>query len=125
VAAESQRWNAERAARKAIPRLNLKGKLVRMAPVPDAAKIAPYTQALAVGEYEVTGVLQGEYKEKTVNVAHWGMLNRQPQPVAARKAGEVFDLLIEPFEKQPQLEPEYLADTDRDPGGALYYDVEN
>jgi hypothetical protein len=125
VAAESQRWNAERAARKAIPRLRLQGKLIRMAPVPDAAKIAPYTQALVVGEYEVTAVLQGEYKAKTVNVAHWGMLNRQPQSVAARKAGEVVELLIEPFEKQPQLEPEYCADTDRDPDGALYYDVEN
>ncbi len=125
IAAESKRWNAERAARPAIPRLRLKGKLLRMAATPDVAKLGPYTQALVVGEYEVTGVVQGEYKEKTVNVAHWGLLDRKPQPVAARKAGETFDLLIEPFEKHPQLEPEYLADTDRELGGALYYDVEN
>jgi len=125
IAAEARRWQAERALRETIPRIRLKGKLLRMAPVPDAAKIAPYTQAMVVGEYAVTGVLEGEYKEKIVNVAHWGMLNRQPQPIAGRKVGDVHELLIEPFERQPQLEPEYLADTDRDPGGALYYDVEN
>ena len=124
IIAESRRYNDEVTARPVIPRLRMKGKLLRMAPVPEAAKIEPSTQALVVGEYEVTDVLQGEFKEKTVNVAHWGLINRQPQPIAGRKAGEIFNLVVEPFEKQPQLEQEYRADTNRDPNGALYYDVE-
>jgi hypothetical protein len=58
---------------------------------------------------EVVRTLSGPpLSGRELRVARWAILDGQV--VAARRVGETFRLVLEPFAAQPQLEPYYLAD---------------
>jgi hypothetical protein len=59
----------------------------------------------------VEKVVSGQYKPKTIRVAHWVILNGETLPVAAAKPGDKTRLTFEPFEANPQLASHYLSDS--------------
>lgn len=103
-------------------RIKLRGKLLEASPMPTAEGINPYTSALVECVYEVTKVIEGDYKEKRIFVKHWGMLDRKVAAGFPRKAGIEYELLLEPLSEHPQLKGDRsmaLDVFDLDP----YYDI--
>jgi|GEM_PF-1371507 len=109
-----------------VERLRIRGRLSAKSPAPPFEEIAPYTRNLSVYEYEVEEVLSGGYDGEKIYVAHWTLMDRQFTPAAGRETGKVYELVVEPLDAHPQLEPERLSDTlDYVLEYDLYYDVAN
>ena len=118
------RYRKLRQERPRVPRLVVRGRLRASSAVPTLREISPYRQALAVYEYEVGTVVEGEYAPGRLRVAHWVILDEETLPIATAVAGEAARLVVEPFAANPQLESQYLSDTlEAAPELRLYYDV--
>jgi hypothetical protein len=105
-------------------RIVVEARLVKPGPVPTPAAIAPYRNALVVGEYEVVHVVEGEYSDRTVLVAQWAIRDAKLLPTARRNAGSVHRLTIEPYDAHPELEGDRLSMASDAPNQPIYYDVE-
>ena len=99
------------AARKKVPRVVFRGKLLAKSKAPEPADIAPYVDALTVNEFQVLAVLSGQYAPKRIRVAQWGMLNQERTPFARAPIGATVELAVEPFNENPQLEAQLTRDT--------------
>ena len=87
VQAEAAAYRNIIATRKPVEQLEVEGKLLWASKIPTVKEIQPYTQGLAVFEYEVEKVLSGKYASKTVRVAHWVILDREWQRIAQSPKG--------------------------------------
>jgi hypothetical protein len=123
VAAESGAFAAAAAARQAVPRIELRAKLLRMDKLPTKATLPTYTQGMTAFEYEVEEVVKGKLPQKKIWVADWTMLEHAQTPVAERKLGEIYELTLVPFESQAQLKQEYVSDAERDDDAPFFYDL--
>ena len=93
-------------------------------PLPTPRDIAPYRNGLLVLEYEVLEVVDGRYDETTLLAAHWIIRNAALLDTAARPAGTVVRLTLEPY-PYAELEGERLVmDSDRF-DLPLFYDVDD
>ena len=93
-------------------------------PLPTPRDIAPYRNGLLVLEYEVLDVVNGRYDETTLLAAHWIIRNATLLDTAARPAGSVVRMTLEPYAAHPELEGERLVmDSDRF-DLPLYYDID-
>ena len=90
---------------------------------PTLEEITPYREALAVSEYEVERIVEGELTRPIVRIADWVIADGERLPSPA--VGTRTRLVLEPFASQPQLESVYLANTlpPDASGGTLYYAV--
>ena len=93
-------------------------------PLPTPRDIAPYRNGLLVLEYEVLDVIEGRYDETTLLAAHWIIRNATLLDSAARPAGSVVRMRLEPYAAHSELEGERLVmDSDRF-DLSLYYDLD-
>lgn len=104
-------------------RLVVEARLVRAGTVPSPQAIAPYRHALVVNAYEVTTVIDGAYRERTLLVAQWAIRDGRVLPSASRTVGRVVRLTVERFDAHPELEGERLIMDDDLPALPLFYDV--
>lgn len=111
------------AGRKAIPRVEVEARAVALTPIPDPAKIAPYRNALAVGEFEIMKVLKGRLGDKVLRVAQWALEDGKPTDLARLKVGEVRRLALEPMPEHPEFESEFVQDALDFSDAALFVDV--
>lgn len=103
-ARENARRYLEKIARRPeVPRILVRGRLEARSRTPTLKEISPYREALAVYEYRVEG--------RTLRVAHWVILDGELQPPSGWSEGEERELLLEPFERNLQLESVFLSDT--------------
>jgi hypothetical protein len=84
-------------------KLKVRAEVVATSRMPDP-KTLPYKDALVFTKYKVLDVKNGEYREKEILVAQWGMKNKKLQPAAHQRVGEVQTLSLEPLSKRPDLE---------------------
>lgn len=110
IAASAKRLQSAVVARKAVPVLRVRAKLVAKSPVPSIEELAPYTQSMSVFAYEVVKVIEGEYAPKTLYVAHWCVLDNTPLPFKDTPEGTELELALEPFDENPQLASENFQD---------------
>ena len=122
-ARESHRRAGRRLAeRSPVPQVHLRATLTGRSRMPSLQEIAPYREGLAVFEYRVDEVLSGEYAEPVIRVVHRVLADGEALPVSRRAEGHAYELVVESFFDQPQLEPLYLANTlPERPGAALYF----
>lgn len=117
---------AQVAARKPAPRVRLKGRLTQRTDV-IKPEVMTYSRGLALYEYDVLEVVEGEYAQSKVYVYHWVLMDKKILPMAARPTGQVYELLLEPFETHPQLQSECQSNTlegeDIETDYTLYMDV--
>ncbi len=104
VAAQASAVKTMLAARKPAPAVRFRGTLVRQAETSKLEEIRPYTRSLSVAEYKVDEVLEGEWKEPTIHVLHWMIMDAKRLPLADRKPGVKVELTVEPLDSHPQLE---------------------
>ena len=89
-------------------------RVIADVPVPTPRDIAPYRNGLLVLEYEVLDVIDGRYDETTLVAAHWIIRDAIVLDTAARPAGRVVRMTLDPYAAHPELEGERLVmDTDR------------
>ncbi len=115
---ESFRRYAElRAERLPTPQGRVRAVLRQRSSTPSMREIAPYREALAVYEYEVQEVLEGDVvlvgdgKGAILRVVHRVLVDGDTLPVSRRAAAQSYELTLEPFIDHPELESLYLADT--------------
>ncbi len=121
VAEDFLRYREKLAARREVARVVVEARERRRSRPPTLEEISPYREALAVHEYEVERVVEGELNARVVRVAQWSILDGRPLEPAQAEAGR--RLVLEPFAENPQLESVYLADTLGPGGGPLFYAV--
>ena len=119
VAENHRRYAAELAARPAVPSWRVRGRLRARSPIPTLAQIAPYREALAVFEYDVVG---GDLDAARVKVAHRVLLDGERTALTQRRAGEVYEMVVEPFLDQPQLEALFVSNAVGEDGRG-YFDI--
>jgi hypothetical protein len=114
-------------SRPAAPRFAVDVELVARSPLPTLDEIKPYRSALAVCKYRVVGTppaaLDGQSE---ILVAHWALLDGRVEPIADWKPGMKTQLLLEPAERNPQLQRFVTKDefdSDDDLARPRYYDV--
>jgi hypothetical protein len=117
-------YQAKVALRKGVGRLEVQARLVTRSPVPAYEEIAPYYQALVVYEYEIEKILAGSCARKRIRVVHWGMMDKNPLPIAQAAIDQSCHLLLERFADHPQLQNDYLSDgLPADADAPLYYAI--
>ncbi len=80
--------------------------------IPTLEELAPYTENLTVFEYQVQRIISGTYKEETIYVAHWAILDSQHIPwMSSVEQGEEVELILQAFQGNPALEAVNLSDT--------------
>ncbi len=105
---EAARRAAKRIAeRPAVDSVQVRARLRRRSPTPSLAEISPYRDALAVFEYETVA---GELPPgREVRVVHRVLADGEELAVARRRSGEAYELRLEPFLEQPQLQSLFLS----------------
>lgn len=83
----------------------VRGRLVEAEDVPEIAALGGYRRHLSAHTYEITG---GAMKGEKVIAYHWVILDQEKVPSFPRKVGDIYDLLLEPFEAHPQLASESM-----------------
>ncbi len=124
-----QRYDELRSQRPQIPRGRIQATLRQRSVVPSMREISPYREALAVYEYEVQEVLSTDLADvtsgSTIRVAHRVLVDGETLPVSRRAEAQTYELTVEPFIDQPQLESLYLSDTlPAQPGALLLFSAE-
>ena len=76
-----------------------------------------------VNDYEVEKVISGNLPDKKFQATRWGVLDAKVLP-SSRKVGSVYQLTLERFSDQPQLEGERLVSESTDFGLDLFHEVE-
>lgn len=104
AAEEAAAIRALTADRKPATAIRFQGTLVRQAKTADLKAIQPYTRSMTLAEYKVDKVLAGEWKEPTIKVLQWMIMDSKRLPLADRKPGAKVELTVEPIEEHPQLE---------------------
>jgi hypothetical protein len=124
VRADYLRYRRMLERRPEVERLEVRATLRARSEIPTLDQISPYRKALAVYEYQVDEVVDGEVGSEILRVAHWVILDGETLPVAAARRGTAVRLILEPFADNPQLDSHYLSQT-LEPGGdpGLFYAV--
>ena len=121
VAAEAAVVKALQAGRKPAPTIRFKGTLVRQAKTSALREIRPYTRSMSAAEYKVEKVLAGDWKEPTITVLHWMIMDSKRLPIADRQPGVTVELSVERVEDNPQLERERRDEIEGDIATDLFY----
>jgi hypothetical protein len=115
--------------RRAPPQLRVLAELVAKSKIPTAEQILPHRSALAVSKYRVKQVLAGELAGgelaiAEIFVAQWALLDARKQPIVDLAPGAETELLLEPFDRNPQIQ-RYLCSDDFQPdeGGRRFFEV--
>ncbi len=123
IAAHAAAVAAMVAARPAMERLVVEATLLRRTTA--RTDIEPYGRALGHYEYRVDRVISGRYEAPVIHVMHWTVMDRQALPIASRPLQQSYTLVLEPFDKQPQLRSELQQDDlEWDYDSPVYYDVD-
>ena len=103
AAAQAAASKALWSGRKPATTVRFKGTLVRQAKTSDLKAIQPYTRSLTTAEYKVDKLLAGEWKQPTITVLHWMIMDGKRLPIAERKSGTTVELSVDPLDEHPQL----------------------
>jgi len=118
---EAAASRALQAVRKPATTVCFKGTLARQAKTASLKDIAPYTRSMTVAEYKVEKVLAGEWKQPTISVMHWMIMDSKRLPIADRKPGTAVELKVERLEDHPQLESCRRDEIEGDVATDLFY----
>lgn len=103
-------------------RLVIEGKLAEKTEIPEPDAIGAYRRALVVNTYFIDKVVSGEYRQDTVLVAEWAILDRTivkkyDTPVQPEQ------LVLEKFGDHPELEGERQMMDVFEPDLEMYYRI--
>jgi len=115
VAERSAKVKAQLATWKRPERAKVRAKLTELSSTSSPAAIAPYTNELSAGAYELVEVLDGTFTDKTFAAYAFGILNANMNPDRPQRIGQIYTFELEPFDQQPQLRSELKSYDLEDP----------
>lgn len=121
AAAEAVAVRALQAGRKPATTIRFRGTLLRQARTSQLAEILPYTRSMTAAEYKVEKVLAGKWKQPTIMVLHWMIMDAKRLPIADRKPGVEVELSVEPLGEHPELESCRRDDLEGDVDADVFY----
>ncbi len=100
-------------ARKSVPQVQVEAKLLATSQFPTLAQIEPYREALVIYEYQVVNSVENKLvgNDDRIRVAHWALLNGGQMPARQHEVGQRYQLMLEPFAANTQIEGMYQSDT--------------
>jgi hypothetical protein len=105
-------------------RVVVDARLTGATSIPAPRSLAPYRNALVVNVYEVTKLVEGEYKDRQILVAQWAIRDaRVLDDARQRTQGSTARLTLERYDAHPELEGERVIAASGAPELPLYYDV--
>lgn len=104
AAGEAATFKALLAQRKPAQTVRFRGTLVRQARTAGLDQLKEYSRSMTAAEYKVDQVLSGEWKEPTIVVLHWMIIDRKYLPLVDRKPGTKVEMSVERCSEHPQLE---------------------
>lgn len=114
-------------SRPAPQRIAVDAELVARSPLPTLDEIKPYRSALVVYKYRITGATpEALAGQSDVLVTHWALLDGRIEPIADWQPGTKTRLLLEPVERNPQLQRFVTKDEfdgEEDLARPRYYDA--
>jgi hypothetical protein len=100
-----------RRSRRMTPQLRVRAELLEKSRLPTVEDVQPHRCALVVCRYRVQAVLRGAAPlQNELFVAEWALLDGQPQPIVTASIGSAADLLLEPLDRNPQLQRCFSSD---------------
>ena len=124
IAADSKAFSQMQSMRREPRQLYLKARLVAKSKLPTLKDISPYSESLAVFEYEIVEVTKGMILANRIRIAHWTILGGQYTPYRDAPIGTVTEMVVEPFRANRQLKTVNMSDSlPLDPKGDNYYDA--
>ncbi|MBT7101346.1 LamG domain-containing protein [Candidatus Poribacteria bacterium] len=99
------------------------GRLLAAPALPDPSQ-SPYKRAWAAFEYEAEQVHSGDVRPRRILVARYVWMDGEKLPAAHARPGDRHELLLEPYEANPQIHSErqfHLDDVDLEM--PMFYDV--
>ena len=110
--------------RRRAERVNVQAELLETTQIPPVAVLAEYRRALVVYSYKVRKTLKGNVDSEKILVAHWAYLDRKLLPsIEQKKIGEVYEMELESFDDNPQLESERQFNDSDEFDLSMYYHV--
>jgi hypothetical protein len=105
-------------------RVVVDARLASATMIPAPRSLAPYRNALVVNVYEITKLVEGEYKDRRILVAQWAIRDARVLDEARQRAeGSTARLTLERYDAHPELEGERVIAASGGPDLPLYYDV--
>ena len=104
-------------------RVVLEVSVLRDAPLPTPASIAPYREGLLALEYQVLEVIDGAYPLDTIVAAHWVIVEGRVLPGAERSTHRRYRLVLDLYDDHPELEGRRVVMDADDVTLPLYYDA--
>ena len=109
-------------ARAEMPRLVVDARLVAKSATPTPISIAPYRRCLAEYSYDIIKVREGTCTVPRISVAHWVILDGQALNRTSDE-GTAVRLVLEPFDRHPELTGERLVSDLDEFDLPVYYDA--
>jgi hypothetical protein len=103
--------------------VTVRARVTEVSRVPTPEEMAPYRRALVANEYEVLEVMSGELTGERLLAAHWAILDATLLDTAERPLGSEHVLMLEPFERRPELAGERVVQDTEDFLLDLYFDT--
>lgn len=126
AAVEASAAKALLTGRKSATTIRFRGTLIRQARTSELKEIHPYTRSLTAAEYKVEKVLDGEWKQPTITVLHWMIMDARRLPIADRKPGVVVELSVGRLNDHPQIEDSRRDEIEDNLGEESFYcEIEN
>lgn len=111
------------AAKPGATRVIVQARLTHAGPIPAPQSILPYRHALVVHEYEVLEVVEGQYRDRTIQVAQWAIRDGRELPDARKTGTLAVRLVLERYDSHPELEGERLITDLGASNLPLYYEI--
>lgn len=99
-----------RQSRSTVPQIRIRGQLIAKSSTPTLGQIQPHRSALLVSKYKINQVLDGQLDQPSVLVAQWALLDGREQPIVNLSIGAERELLLEPFDLNPQAQRYLYSD---------------
>ncbi|WP_153306743.1 hypothetical protein [Desulfonatronum thioautotrophicum] len=89
--------------------VEVRARLQETVAIPTVEAILPYDRALVAHRYAIEEVLSGTFDHPEMLIAHWVIRDGAVLEDAQRAHGELFHLIVEPYDERPDLEGERLS----------------
>ena len=122
------RYRSRRSKRAVVESARVTARLVARSRVPSLEEISPYREALGLFEYELVETVEGPSPVaagRLLRVVHWLLMDGESVPAGRAEVGSTYELEIEPFAANPQVQSLYLSDDLGDGGGQRMYFAPN
>jgi hypothetical protein len=104
IQTETKTYSSWISTRKRSGSVRFRGTLIKQAKTSSLDQMGEYTRSLTAAEYKIDEIISGDWKEPTIFVLHWAVIDRKHLPITTRKLGTKVILTVARCCDNPQLD---------------------